>query len=403
MKNKSIALIAMITILTIITTYWFTESNNSQKTPVDTKILVAVLMIKNEEKVMALTLQPLVDAGITQYLIYDTGSTDNTIAKTKEFFEQNNIKNYVIEQGPWIDFAASRNKALELTEYHFPCATFMLMLDAEWILHNGADLLSYCQAEKNQKNSVYLIHMQGTNIHMGQLRLMRTKSGVQFVGKVHEQPNFPAQASVPNHIYFELSPSKEGNQKTQERFKKDRDVLLKEVERHPNDMRTTRFLAQTYLALQDYENAIKWYKKLTTMPIASNEDLFSAYHYLGIAYQSAGNVDDAILTDLKAFSIRPTRAEPLVRLALLYYSQQDYALAHLFAKHACTIPYPKYDVGVVEKIMYDFIRFEVLSLTAHHFGDYQLGYQATIEALKVHPELEHLQKLLQFYESKLRN
>jgi hypothetical protein len=45
-------------------------------------LLVAVLMIKNEEPVMQMTLQPLVDAGITDFFIYDTGSTDQTIEIT---------------------------------------------------------------------------------------------------------------------------------------------------------------------------------------------------------------------------------------------------------------------------------------------------------------------------------
>ena len=54
-------------------------------------LLVAVLMVKNEAPVMEMTLQPLVDAGITDYLIYDTGSTDNTIQVTNDFFIQNFI------------------------------------------------------------------------------------------------------------------------------------------------------------------------------------------------------------------------------------------------------------------------------------------------------------------------
>ena len=65
-------------------------------------LLVAVLMVKNEEPVMELTLQPLVDAGIKDFLIYDTGSVDHTIEVTQEFFIKNNISNFVIEQGDWL-------------------------------------------------------------------------------------------------------------------------------------------------------------------------------------------------------------------------------------------------------------------------------------------------------------
>src|SRR5579871_5674089 len=54
-------------------------------------ILVVVLMVKNEETVMRATLQPFVDAGIHSYLIFDTGSTDNTVAVTQEMFDEHRV------------------------------------------------------------------------------------------------------------------------------------------------------------------------------------------------------------------------------------------------------------------------------------------------------------------------
>src|SRR3990167_9749906 len=82
-------------------------------------LLVAVGMVRNEAPVMEMTLQPLINAGIKDFLIYDTGSTDKTIPIIRGVFLKNRIRNFVIEQGEFIDFATSRNKALELTELHF--------------------------------------------------------------------------------------------------------------------------------------------------------------------------------------------------------------------------------------------------------------------------------------------
>ncbi len=128
-------------------------------------LLVAVLMVKNEELVMESTLQPLVDAGITDFLIYDTGSTDQTIQVTQNFFIQNNITNFVIKQGDWVDFSTCRNRALELAEEYFPDATFMLMLDAEWILHNGEQLLQFCESEKCETKKLYFIKLNSLKNH----------------------------------------------------------------------------------------------------------------------------------------------------------------------------------------------------------------------------------------------
>jgi hypothetical protein len=100
--------------------------------------LVAVVMVKNEAHVMERTLQPLVDGGVTSFFILDTGSTDDTIKVTHDFFGKNIIDSYQIVQEPFINFAASRNRALELTEHYFPQSKFMLMIDAEWVVH-GVD------------------------------------------------------------------------------------------------------------------------------------------------------------------------------------------------------------------------------------------------------------------------
>lgn len=400
MKKHLSIILAIITIWAFCIFYFFQHSKNADQ-KIDPNLLVAVLMVKNEEKVMVTTLQPLVDAGITQFLIYDTGSTDNTIEITKEFFIKNKIQNFVIEQGPWIDFAASRNQALKLTEEHFPNTTFILMLDAEWILHNGADLLRFCQEQKTKSNAVYMVHMLGAYISMGQARLFRAKSNVFFIRKVHEQPNIPALVNVPKHIYFEYNPTSTGRKKSHERHMRDLNILLQEFKEDPTNQHTVRYIAQTYAALQDYDNSILWYEKLITMPITSPKDLFSAHLYLSMIYHAAKKIDKAILSYLKTYSIRPSRAEPLIRLALLYFDEKEYYLAYLFAKQAVTMPYPTNEIGTIEKGMYDFVRYEMLSLTAHVAGDYKLGEQATIQALKQHPELEYLQKQLQFYQEKL--
>src|SRR5436190_22697761 len=100
-------------------------------------ILVAVIMVKNEEHVIRETLQPFIDGGIDSFFVFDTGSTDKTIETTQTFFKQNNITNGYIEQEKFIDFATSRNRALELAHQKFPHAAFMIMFDAEWYINDA--------------------------------------------------------------------------------------------------------------------------------------------------------------------------------------------------------------------------------------------------------------------------
>jgi tetratricopeptide (TPR) repeat protein len=363
-------------------------------------LLVAVLMVKNEEAVMEMTLQPLVDAGITDFLIYDTGSTDDTIQITQDFFINNNITNFVIEQGEFIDFATSRNKALELTELYFPDATFMLMLDAEWILHNGIALLQCCEQEKNNLTALYHIKLTGSDINFYHPRLIRCGSNIHFVGKVHEIPNIMSQAKIYDAVYFEYSPSGYGQEKSKNRWLRDCDLLLKELQKNPNDARTIYYLGQTYFALGDFSNAIKWCQYRTTISGWDEED-FLAFFVLAQAYEKSGNFQKMIYTYLQAFNIRSHRAEPLIKLAEYYYKIKSFHLCYLFARHACTIAYPKDDVAMVDKQAYEFIRYALLSAAAHIVGDYNLGKTATLKALQARPDQLYLQKNLEYYQTML--
>jgi hypothetical protein len=363
-------------------------------------LLVAVLMVKNEAPVMEMTLQPLVDAGITDFLIYDTGSSDTTIQITQDFFINNNITNFVIEQGKWIDFATCRNRALELTEQHFPDATFMLMLDAEWILHNGADLLQFCKEHTDDTQSLYSIQIQTLNIAVDYSRLFRCQSKIRFIGKIHEFTNIPAQKTIDKHIYFEWNRTVYGKEKSKLRWLRDLDVLLQELQENPENARTVFYLAQTYFCLEDWTNAAKWYEHRSVMN-GWDEETFIATFTLATTYGYLGNHEKMISNYLKAFALRPCRAEPLIRLAEYYYQIQSYELCYLFARHACTIAYPVHECALVEKWLYKFLRYNLLSSVAYYVQDFKLGKQATLQALKAQPDLKYLHDNLKEYESML--
>ncbi|MBP7854751.1 tetratricopeptide repeat protein [Candidatus Babeliales bacterium] len=361
-------------------------------------LLVAVLMVKNEASVMEMTLLPLVDAGITDFFIYDTGSTDNTIAVTQEFFQKNNISNYVIEQGEWIDFAASRNQALDLTEQYFPNAKFMVMLDAEWILHGGHELLQFCIMHEYDIEPLYAIKFSGSAIDFYHPRLIRCKSNVVFVGKVHETTNIVANKKVDDVIFFEYKNTKYGYQKSQQRWQKDLKILHQELQNYPEDPRILSFLGQTYAALGDFTSAIKYFKQRLTVP-GFVEENFLTLCFLAQAYAQVGDEDNMNYYALKAFEFRSTRAEPLVFLAQYYYEHEQYHLCYVFARHACTISYPDQEILLVDRAVYDYTRYALLSATAHLMGDYDLGKEATLKALQKYPEEESLQKNLKFYEN----
>jgi tetratricopeptide (TPR) repeat protein len=364
-------------------------------------LLVVVLMVKDEGAVMRATLAPFVDGGMNHFFIFDTGSTDNTIAQAEEFFKEKEITSYYIEQEPFINFAVSRNRALELAEERFPEATFMLFPDAEWYLVDGAQLLEFCEREKEGDCPSYMIRILCPSMDFYTQRLLRVRKKCRFAGAVHEAVTQISDKKVPANIYFDLRVSKRGAQKTVQRWKRDKDLLLKEHEEQPENPRTCFYLAQTYECLGDWERALHYYRKRTTL-LGWPEENFMTWYRLGWALENfeAKSPDGwmhALECYLKAFSMNPKRIEPLIKIVQHYISENNHALAFLFASRACQMPYPAEDVLFVEKGAYDYLRYDLLGQCSWYISEYETGERAVRDALKAQPDLPHLLRNLAFY------
>lgn len=359
-------------------------------------LLVIVIMIKNEASVIKQTLQPYVDAGLNSFLVLDTGSTDDTVLVTKKFFEENHVNRAVIKQEPFVDFATSRSRALQLAQESFPNACFMLMPDAEWYMNNVKSLVKFCELNKYGAEASYLVHIICGQLDYYVRRLIRCHTNTYFVGSVHEELNNISLKKVSTDCFFDWRPSTYGQEKSQKRWTRDCAILLKEYEKDPNNARTVFYLAQTYACLGDLKNACFWYERRTKM-LGWDEENFIAYYKLAQVYEALGEWDKALAAYFKALSLRPCRAEPLVRLAQHYLDTGDKELCFLFAQRAVELPYPSSDVLFIEKEMYDYTRYDLLGASAWYVGQFNLGEKAVLNAINAHPNERRLYKNLECY------
>ena len=371
-------------------------------------LLVMVLMVKNEASVIEATLQPFIDGGVKDFVIFDTGSTDGTQEIVTHFFERHAIEHAYIVEEPFIDFSTSRNRALDVAQAYFPQATFMLMPDAEWYMHNVEGLLQFCAEHEDDYHASYLISIRSTTDAFYTTRLIRCHKGIRFVGAVHEALNQLTWVTLPDAIYFEWRPSQNGNKKSAQRWYRDRDLLLKSYEENPHDPRTLFYLGQTYGCLGDWETAYEYYKKRAEIQ-GWDEENFVTRVRLGDIAQWLAPKDGiapcplAIGHYLEAFSMRPHRAEPLIKIAQYYLDKGDMHLAFLFAARAVQIPYPAQDILFIEKHMYDFVRYDILGICAWYVGEYDLGEWAVLRALEAKPDVVYVQRNLQFYIDRKNN
>lgn len=374
-------------------------------------LLVIVIMVKNEahiereEPVIIETLKPYVDAGIDAFLVFDTGSTDDTIEVTKDYFKTKGIERGYIKQEPFIDFAASRNRALELAEQQFPNGCFMLMPDAEWYMHNVKGLIAFCKKEVfNFHISNYSIRTLSFMHDYTQQRLFRIGSKSRFVGVVHECLDTYTPHKAPNDVYFEFRRSSQGNERSGQRWKRDLVLLKNAYKEKPDDARTTFYLAQTYDCLGKWKQAYKYYNIRVKLG-GWQEEAFVAQFRMG---QMAEHLEQQEPTDwmlplynyIRAFAMYPHRAEPLIALSKYFLEKGDHHTAFVFAQRACQIPYPKDDILFVEKYFYDYIRWDVLGQCAWYVGYFDMGEDAVQSALKAQPDKIHLHENLEIYQSR---
>ncbi|HLC07476.1 MAG TPA: hypothetical protein VJJ26_04800 [Candidatus Babeliales bacterium] len=372
-------------------------------------ILAVVLMVKNEETVMRATLQPFVDGGINSFFIFDTGSTDNTIAVTQDFFDEHGVTRGYIMQEPFVDFATSRNRALDLAEEQFPNAAFMVMLDAEWYLNDAKALVEFCELclQRGDIYPSYLMHIINEALDNYTCRLIRCKCGARFGGVVHETITQPAHVKVPDTIFFEYLPESNGIEKTAARFIIDRELLFKEHQRKPDCTRTLFYLARTCEDLGDLVFAYDFYKKRADMVGWDEEDFIVKYRLAETIKRLVFRMknpdyqwSEALSYYLQAYQMRPHRAEPLVAIADYYVQLHQMDTAFLFALPAAEMDYPAKDILFVEKYLYNYYRYEILARCAWYINEFEIGEWAAQKAYEAYPDYKYAQINMNCYASR---
>ena len=369
-------------------------------------LLVVVIMIKNEAASIQATLNSYVAGGIKHFFIFDTGSTDETLTLVQDYFKQYALT-FALYQEPFIDFAQSRNRALELAEQCFTNAVFFIMPDAEWHLQYPNVLMTFCEQEKTQTTPLYLLAIKMGSIAFTTARLFRVASRIRFQGIVHEVPAQIAEVKVPDPVCFQVHTTPQGAAKTKLRWERDLVLLSNHLAENADDPRTVFYLAQTHECLERFEEAYHLYQLRSKLP-GWDEENFITFYRLGCLAQrlsqetasSEVTWEQAMNYFLQAFALRPHRIEPLVKMAEYYWPSNPQA-CYLYIKHAYDLPYPIQDRLFIEKEMYDYDRYEMMSRCAWYVGEYALGAEASIKALEMRPQTPHLCRNLELYQEKI--
>lgn len=355
------------------------------------KTLGVALIVKNEEKIIERALSSCKGI-VDKIIICDTGSTDSTVDKIKDFAEINHIE-YEIYEKEWKNFGWNRTELLKLAKDK---TDYLLLLDA--------DMTPIISKDFNKEKLIadaYYLHYLG-NLDYAQVLLINNRLNWKYVGVTHEYIHSNEAKTYKTLEEIKIQHLFDGTNR-KDKSERDRKLLLQGIKDEPNNSRYHFYLGQSYKDLGDYEKAIEYYLKAIKLESWAEQEFYCKYQ-IGNCYEKLGKINEAKTFYLTAWEFRPTRAEPLYKLAFLCRCREEYQQGYLFAKKGLEIPYPK-DLLFIEKSIYIWNLLFEKSICSYHLGKYQEAYDECKKLMNI-PEVSESIKIqnrinIQFSEQKL--
>ena len=367
--------------------------------------IALLMMLKNEEKRLHVSLNSIVGY-VDSMIIYDTGSTDNTINILKEFSEKHNIP-LRLKQGEFVNFCVSRNVSLEFADT-FDDVDYILLLDCNDELKGGEHLLTLAKHHKDDTSTAFLLTQEwwsGNYTKYFNVRFVKARKGWRYKGSVHEYVTCIDKDGTEHRNNIVKAPDNiilfqdrtQDDDKTGKRFARDKELLLKDYEKDPHEPRTLFYLAQTCSCLVQVQESFDYYL-LRTKEEGFFEEIFHAYLRAGeLSIKLNKEWSETMGYFMKAFEKIP-RVEPLIFIAQYYSNIKNFHLAYMFGNLACGLDYPSDLILFVDKLAYTFKRWDLMSYICLNYKRYDQGKDACLNALKEMPDAEHIKLNLGLYE-----
>lgn len=250
------------------------------------KTISVVMIVKNEEAVLARCLESVKDAD--EIIICDTGSTDGTIEIAKKYTDK------VYTDFTWCDdYAKARNHAKSKAT-----CEWILSIDADEVLHDFSEVRRVVELGTNAIR-VTMIGESDNDLEFPFSRLFRNCPEIFWCEPVHNHLNVPGEGELIGDvkITFGWSPAHAA----------DPDRALRMLEKAVKDDPTPRrlyYLGREYWYKQDYEKCV------VTLGRQVQIDFFEAQRADGFlimsqAFSALGRDQDARDACAQAIIINP--------------------------------------------------------------------------------------------------
>jgi glycosyltransferase involved in cell wall biosynthesis len=283
---------------------------------------------------------------ITSWVIVDTGSTDDTKQKVQDFFQEKGIPGEFHDE-PFEDWSQARNAALSWARrqrYAYPWDYLLLMdADMELVIKDDA------QFQRMMCPPAMDMYQVAGPTHYQNRRLISSGATGLYRGVTHEYLDVPSAGLIGEDVAYFVDHTDGANRP--EKFKRDIRLLKAGLKQEPNNERYFYYLAGSYRDAGDHRNAAKWFKRRVDAG-GWDEERWSAQVNYAHALHALGDEGAFVRELLVAYSMRPSRAEPMYDLAHHYRNKDNMQPAALaFAEAVEHLP-PSKDALFVNDFVY---------------------------------------------------
>ena len=357
----------------------------------DNNLVGVLMMIKNEQKSIEVSINSVKDY-IKHIIIFDTGSTDNTIEVIKKTCKANDQELH-LKVGEFKTFPESRNDAIEFAET--VSVKFLILMDA------GDEFKS----QKSKKNFLKVISSIPKDINYGlvkqswyennkgsietndhtDLRFIRNKQNCRYDIKspVHEAfLNVGQYLNLVDVFILYQDRIKYGGS-TAKRYVKDIENLLKA----PKTKRNYYFLAQSYMSIDDFENGFKYNVlslELNDGEHAAIDEKFTLVR-AGYCAMMSKKPLDVILKYLEmSIMCSPPPVDGFIYYMKVCIDNKCCEKVVPYIKQIFDLVKPTDESTLVNHGFYDYIRYNLLSIVCLITGKrLDIGFKSVMKAIQV--------------------
>jgi glycosyltransferase involved in cell wall biosynthesis len=277
------------------------------------------------------------------WIIADTGSSDNTPKIIQRFFRERNIPGQAV-YFPFENWEQARNAAFDAAVDSAQVFDYLLLCDADMEL-----VVTDKNFAANLTDLSYNVTQRGGGLSYGNRRLAKRTAKGRYRGVTHEYLDIACGHEPLPGIWF-----KDHCDGANRPDKLERDVrlLLEGIKKDPDCYRYWYYLGQTYSDLGSFELARDAFAKRMQYDGWDEEKWHARVRYAEML-QKLDDENGFVAESIRAFNMRPWRAEPLFELARFYRFKDGMQRAALMILEECMkIPYPAKDQLFVNDYIY---------------------------------------------------